>query len=315
MTGSIISSHHFHNEEAAYEVVESRLWPNGPVCPHCESTERISKMNGNSTRIGTYKCYVCRKPFTVKVGTIFEDSHIPMRLWLQAIYLMSASKKGISANQLHRTLGVTLKSAWFMAHRIRYAMEQGPKGPFGGTVEMDETYVGGKLRVGPQSNKPGERPKDRLVHTANKAAVVSLVQRGGSVRSYHIEKITARNLRPIVNEMVAKDAHLMTDTSSILDSASAGRKHSMVNHKAKEYVRIEKGEVITTNTVEGYFSILKRGINGTYHHCEKQHLHRYLAEFDFRYNNRIAKGVNDTARADELLTGVVGKRLTYQTTH
>lgn len=315
MNGSIISSPWFHNEEAAYAFVEKRIWPEGPVCPHCGSSVRISKMNGDSTRIGTYKCYACRKPFTVKVGTIFEDSHIPMRLWLQAIYLMSASKKGISANQLHRTLGVTLKSAWFMAHRIRYAMEQAPKGPFDGTVEMDETYVGGKLRVGPQVSKPGERPKDRLAHTANKAVVVSLVQRGGSVRSYHIQKVTARNLKPIVDEMVAKDAHLMTDTSSVLDSVGAVRKHSKVNHKEKEYVRIEKGTVITTNTVEGYFSILKRGINGVYHHCEKQHLHRYLAEFDFRYNNRIAKGVNDTERADELLTGVVGKRLTYETTH
>ena len=161
---------------------------------------------------------------------------------------------------------------------------------------MDETYVGGKLRVGPQADKAGERPKDRLVHTANKAAVVSLVQRGGFVRSYHVEKVTAKNLRPLVDEMVDKDAHPMTDTSTVLDSVGIGRKHSKVNHKVKEYVRIEKGAVITTNTVEGYFSILKRGINGTYHHCEKQHLHRYLAEFDFRYNHRIARGMNDTER-------------------
>jgi transposase-like protein len=194
-------------------------------------------------------------------------------------------------------------------------MEQGPKGPFGGIVEMDETYVGGKLRVGPQADKVGARPQDRLAHTANKAAVVSLVQRGGSVRSYHVEKVTAKNLKPLVNEMVAEDAHLMTDTSTVLDSVGIGRKHSKVNHKEKEYVRIEKGAVITTNTVEGYFSILKRGINGVYHHCEKQHLHRYLSEFDFRYNNRIAKGVDDTDRADRLLVGVVGKRLTYKTTH
>jgi transposase-like protein len=315
MRESILSSRYFQDEKAAYEFAEERLWPEGPVCPHCGSKERTGKLKGKSYRVGLHKCYVCRKPFTVKIGTIFEDSHVPMRHWLQAMYLMSSSKKGISANQLHRTLGVTLKTAWFMAHRIRYAMEQHPKGPFGGTVEMDETYVGGKLRVGPLTTKPGQRPKDRLAHTANKAVVVSLVQRGGKVRSYHIQKVTAKNLRPLVDEMVAKDAHLMTDESTVLDSAGAHRQHSKVNHKQKEYVRIEKGAVITTNTVEGYFSILKRGINGVYHHCEKQHLHRYLAEFDFRYNNRVAKGVDDIERADQLLAGVTGKRLTYRTTH
>jgi transposase-like protein len=313
MNQSIISATYFHNEEAAYAFVESKVWSNGPVCPHCGSTERISKMKGTSTRIGTYKCYVCRKPFTVKVGTIFEDSHVPLRYWLQAIYLMCASKKGISSNQLHRTLGVTLKTAWFMTHRIRYAMEQHPEGPFYGTVEMDETYIGGKIKTGPQTIRRGQRPQDRLSAFDNKATVVSVLNRGGSVRSYHVQRVTAKNLRPIVNEMVAKDAHLMTDTSSILDSASADRKHSKVNHQKDEYVRYENGECITTNTVEGYFSILKRGINGIYHHCGKQHLHRYLAEFDFRYNNRMAQGVDDTQRADKALSGIVGKRLTYTT--
>jgi transposase-like protein len=287
MSQSIISTSHFHNEEAAYTFVESKVWPNGPVCPHCGGTERISKMQGESTRIGTYKCYVCRKPFTVKVGTIFEDSHVALRLWLQAIYLMCASKKGISANQLHRTLGVTLKTAWFMAHRIRYAMEQHPDSPFYGPVEMDETYIGGKSRTGSQAVKPGQRPKDRLSPFDNKAAVVSVLQRGGSVRSYHVHRVTAKNLKPIVDEMIAEKAHLMTDTSTVLESVGAKRKHSKVNHKRKEYVRFEGNECITTNSIEGYFSILKRGINGIYHHCEKQHLHRYLAEFDFRYNNRI----------------------------
>ncbi len=312
MSQSIISAAYFHNEDAAYEFVESRVWPDGPVCPHCGERERISKMQGKSTRIGTYKCYACRNPFTVKIGTIFEGSHVPLRLWLQAIYLMCASKKGISANQLHRTLGVTLKTAWFMAHRIRLAMAQPSKEPFGGIVEMDETYVGGKLKLGSMAVKPGERPKDRLSPVANKAPVVSLVQRNGSVRSYHVTKITAYNLRPIVDEVVAKDAHLMTDTSTILKSAGAGRKLSQVNHEREEYVRYEDGECITTNTVEGYFSILKRGINGVYHHCSKHHLHRYLAEFDFRYNNRVAKGVNDTERAENALKGIVGKRLTYK---
>jgi len=309
MSNPILSDPRFHNEEAAYDFVESILWPDGPVCTHCGSKERIGKMNGKTTRIGAYKCYVCRKPFTVKVGTIFEDSHIALRLWLQAIYLMCSSKKGISTNQLHRTLGVTLKTAWFMTHRIRYAMEQNPSGPFYGTIEMDETYVGGKLRVGSYANNS----QDRLSGIANKAPVVSVLQRGGSVRSYHLHRVTAKNLKPIVAEMIAEDAHLMTDTSTVLASAGAHHKHSQVNHNEKEYVRIENGECITTNTVEGYFSILKRGINGIYHHCGKQHLHRYLAEFDFRYNNRIAMGIDDTTRAENALRGIAGKRLTYTT--
>ncbi|MHB8771132.1 MAG: IS1595 family transposase [Syntrophales bacterium] len=313
MSTPILSDPRFHNEEAAYDFIESIVWPDGPVCPHCGNSDRVGKMNGKSTRIGTYKCYTCRKPFTVKVGTIFEDSHVPLRLWLQAIYLMCASKKGISANQLHRTLGVTLKTAWFMMHRVRFAMDQRPDSPFCGPVEIDETYIGGKLRVGPLADKKGMRSEDRPHHTANKASVVSVLQRGGSVRSYHLHRVTAKNLRPIIAEMTADDAHLMTDTSTVLASAGAQRKHSQVNHNVKEYVRMENGECITTNGVEGYFSILKRGINGVYHHCGKEHLHRYLAEFDFRYNNRIALGIDDTERAEKALKGIVGKRLTYTT--
>lgn len=313
MSNPILSDPRFHNEEAAYDFVESIVWPGGPVCPHCGGKDRIGKMNGKSTRIGAYKCYACRKPFTVKVGTIFEDSHIHLRLWLQTIYLMCASKKGISANQLHRTLGVTLKTAWFMMHRVRYAMDQRPDSPFCGPVEIDETYIGGKLRVGPLPVQPGIRPMDRPHHTANKAPVVSVLQRGGSVRSYHLHRVTAKNLKPIIEEMTTKDAHLMTDTSTALASAGAQRKHSQVNHNVKEYARRENGELITTNSVEGYFSILKRGINGVYHHCGQEHLHRYLAEFDFRYNNRIAMGIDDTMRAENALKGIVGKRLTYTT--
>jgi transposase-like protein len=315
MKQSILSAARFNDERAAYDFVESKLWPNGPVCPHCGEKNRIGKLNGKTTRIGLRKCYACRKPFTVTMGTIFEDSHIPMRHWLQAIYLMAASKKGISANQLHRILDVSLKTAWFMAHRLRHAMNQEPSSPFGGTVEGDETYIGGKLRIGPHADKPGERPRDRLPHTANKAPVFSLVERGGSVKSYHIKKVAAKNLRPIIDKMVAKDAHLMTDTSMVMGRANFGRRHSRVNHAKKEYVRMENGEKISTNTIESYFALLKRGINGIYHHCESQHLHRYLAEFDFRYNNRIAKGIDDLERADNLLRSVVGKRLTYQTTH
>jgi transposase-like protein len=228
---------------------------------------------------------------------------------------MASSKKGVSANQIHRTLRVTLKTAWFMAHRLRLAMNHEPGAPFGGIVEIDETYVGGKLRIGSQAVKPGERPKDHPSHTSNKAPVFSLVQRGGSVKSYYMPKVTAKNLRPIIDKIVTKDAHVMTDDSTVLDSAAFDRKHSKVNHKEKEYVRMENGELITTNTIESYFAILKRGINGTYHHCDAKHLHRYLAEFDFRYNNRIAKGVDDLERTDNLLQGVVGKRLTYTTSN
>jgi transposase-like protein len=315
MSESILSSKRFNDEQAAFDFVESKLWPDGPVCPHCGEKTRIGRLKGKTTRTGLHKCYACLKPFTVTMGTIFEDSHVPLRHWLQAMYLMAASKKGISSNQLHRILGVTLKTAWFMTHRIRLAMNQEPSGPFGGTVEGDETYIGGKLRIGSQAVKPGERPKDHPPHISNKAPVFSLVQRGGSVKSYHVEKVTARTLRPIIDKMVAKDAHLMTDTSTVLDSAGFDRKHSRVNHNEKAYVRVENGEVITANTIEGYFALLKRGINGIYHHCDAKHLHRYLAEFDFRYNNRTAKGVDDLERTDNFLHGVVGKRLTYTTSN
>ncbi|MGD0232267.1 MAG: IS1595 family transposase, partial [Syntrophorhabdales bacterium] len=287
MSESILSSKRFQDEQAAYDFIESQLWPEGPVCPHCGEKTRIGQLKGKTTRRGLYKCYACRKPFTVTMGNIFEDSHVPMHQWLQAIYLMCSSKKGISSNQLHRTLGVTLKTAWFMTHRIRHAMNQEPNGPFGGIVEGDETFIGGKLRVGPLKNKPGERPKDRLSHTANKAPVFSLVQRGGNVKSYHVDKVTARNLRPIVDKIVAKDAHLMTDTSTVLDAVGFDRKHSKVNHNEKEYVRMENGECITTNTVEGYFSILKRGINGVYHHCEAKR-NALKGVFDYPYDDSVA---------------------------
>jgi len=295
MSESIISSPWFHNEESAYEFIEKKLWPHGPVCPHCGEMKRVSKMRGKSTRMGTYKCYACRKPFTVKIGTVFEDSHIPLRHWLQAIHLMASSKKGISANQLHRTLGVTLKSAWFMAHRIRYAMDQEPDSPFTGIVEVDETYVGGK-------------EKGRRGRGGNKTPVVALVQRNGSVVSKPVDHVTAYNLRKMIVKNVDKSAKIMTDDyTGYVGKLGDFAAHHVVNHSAKEYAR---GEV-HTNTVEGYFSILKRGIIGVYHHCEKQHLHRYCSEFDFRYNTRTAKGFNDTDRAEELLYGIVGKRLTY----
>ncbi|MGN6364431.1 IS1595 family transposase [Asticcacaulis taihuensis] len=307
---SALSASHFHNEEAAYAYVEARIWPNGPVCPHCGGYDRISKMNGKSTRIGAHKCYQCRKPFTVKIGTIFEASHVPMRLWLQAIYLISASKKGFSSNQLHRTLGVTLKTAWFMSHRIREAMRSGDMTPFGGNggmVEVDETYIGIDKAAAPIKDRRGlSRPVRNTVLTL-------LDRETGRTRSMVADKLTISTVTEILNLNMAKEARLMTDKAMFYRTpGKAFSEHNTVDHGADEYVR--KGDsTIHTNTIEGFFSIFKRGMRGIYQHCAKPHLHRYLAEYDFRYSNRVALGYNDADRADNILAGVVGKRLTYQT--
>ncbi|MGY3694270.1 transposase-like protein [Bradyrhizobium sp. USDA 3240] len=303
---SVLEAKHFHNEESAYKFVESRLWPNGPVCPHCGGVDRISKMGGKSTRIGTYKCYQCRKPFTVKVGTIFEASHVPMRHWLQAIFLMTSSKKGISSNQLHRTLGCTLKTAWFISHRIREAMRSGgllpPMGGNGKTVEIDETYIG---RLEGQSKNPRGG-------AAHKNVVLTLVERGGSARSFHIDSTSVADIIPIVRSNVRRESIVMTDEAPVYRQLGGEYfSHDTVNHGAKEYVRDD----ISTNTVEGFYSIFKRGMKGVYQHCKEKHLHRYLSEFDFRYSNRIATGYDDLARAEKALKGVRGKRLTYRTTN
>lgn len=307
MSKSIFSAAHFNDEAAAYAFVEARVWLHGRVCPHCGTMDRSGALKGKSVRIGTYKCYACRKPFTVKIGTIFEGSHIALRDWLVAIHLVCASKKGISATQLHRTLGITLKSAWFMAHRIREAMtaphagdDNGSLGGENKVVEADETYVGGKA-------------KNRKNHIPPKAAVFSLVERGGRVRSRHIPDVSASTLRPILKAQMDKRSYLMTDEApvyrKIAEEVASG--HGTVNHSAEEYVRL--GSFMHTNSAEGFFSILKRGITGTYHHVSQQHLHRYLAEFDFRHNNRSALGIEDVERAERALKGVVGKRLTYAT--
>lgn len=299
---SALSAPHFHNEEAAYAYVEARIWPEGPVCPHCGGVERISKMQGKSTRIGAYKCYQCRKPFTVKIGTIFEASHVPMNVWLQAMYLIAGSKKGISSNQLHRTLGVTLKTAWFMSHRIREAMKSNDPGMFGeggGMVEADETYIG---------RDPAKAHKG--ASGAHKMKVLALVDRAtGRSRAMVVDSLTLKELQPIINFNIDREARLMTDES--LAYKTVGRyfaSHDTVNHSALEYGRGE----FHTNTVEGYFSIFKRAMKGVYQHCAKKHLNRYLAEFDFRYTNRVANGFNDADRTTELVKGIVGRRLTYK---
>ena len=306
---SVLDARHFHDEAAAYRFVEERVWPEGPVCPHCGGVDRISAMKGKSTRLGMYKCYQCRKPFRVTVGTVFEASHVPLRLWLQAMFLMASSKKGISSNQLHRTLGVTLKTAWFMSHRLREAMRAvhlEPMGGAGSIVEIDETASG------KQQGHAGQKGWSHM------NTVLTLVERGGSARSFHVEGTGIAHLLPIIRANVAKESAIMTDSASwykhmISDAGFAS--HDKVDHGAHEYVRYGGERLVHTNTVEGFYSIFKRGMKGIYQHCGERHLHRYIAEFDFRYSNRVKVGFDDIARADKMLKGIVGKRLTYRTTN
>ncbi len=309
---SVLSQPRFHDEEAAFAFLEATLWTNGPVCPHCGCMGRIGKIKANvekRVRVGLYKCSDCvgGKQFTVKVGTVFEHARIPLHKMLQAVHLICSSKKGISSHQLHRILEIQYKSAWFLAHRIREALRDGSLAPMGGngaTVEVDETYIGRVVGV----------PKQRH-GGAHKNIVLTLVERGGAARSFHVDSTSVAKVVPIVKANIAKETALMTDSASWykhvnMDGAFAS--HDTVNHTKEEYVRIEEGRVITTNTVEGYYSIFKRGMKGIYQHCSERHLHRYLAEFDFRYNNRSRLGVEDKARASIALADVVGKRLLYR---
>ena len=308
---SVLSAKHFHDESAAYAFVEARVWPNGPLCPHCGGFERISKMKGKSTRIGAYKCYQCRKPFTVKVGTVFEASHVPMRHWLQAMFLLASSKKGISSNQLARTLGCTLKTAWFISHRIREAMKIVGAEPLGGAgkiIESDETYWGPKSAD--RDPRMKARRKGRPGH-GSKAKILTLVERGGQARSFKMDDFKSDTVRRVLLANASPLSRLMTDEGTTNAIGKHFAKHETVKHGADEYAR---GDV-STNTVEGFFSVFKRGMRGTYQHCQEKHLHRYLAEFDFRYNNRVALGVGDEERAERALKGIVGKRLTYAIPH
>jgi len=306
MSTSVIDAKALHNEAAAYAWVEARLWPDGPVCPHCGGVDRISKMGGKSTRIGVYKCYQCRKPFSVKVGIVFEASHVPMHYWLQAAYLMCSSKKGVSSNQLHRALGVTLKTAWFMSHRLWEAMRVigvEPMGGAGGIVEIDETFTGRIEGMPVQTTKGGA--------SSFKNTVLSLVTRGGAVRSFHVEGTTSGHLLPIIRANISKEAFIISDDWKAY--GALGKEywmHQTVNHGIGEYVR----GIVYTNTIEGYYSIFKRGMKGVYQHCSERHLHRYLSEFDFRCSNRIRLGVDDVERTERAIKGIVGKRLTYRTT-
>lgn len=290
------------DENKARLMLESLRWPNGAACPRCGSMDvyRIVAKEGSKTREGLYRCKDCRKlkknnQFTVTVGTIFEDSHIKLSLWLMAISLMCASKKGISAHQVHRMLGITYKTAWFMCHRIRFAMQPTDKKRMRGVIEADETYIGGKARMA-----------WRLTGRENKTPVVALVQRGGRVRSFVVPSVTAMTLKEVLLENVHPSSHLMTDEN--VGYKKIGKQfasHQTVNHARDEYAR---GDV-TTNTVEGFFGLLKRGVNGTFHHISKEHLHRYLSEFDFRYNRRK---MTDQQRTVQAIAGFEGKRLKYK---
>jgi transposase-like protein len=296
----------YTDENAAREHLEGLLWPDGPFCPHCGNSdpERIHKLQGKSTRPGVYKCRECEKPFSVTVGTVFEASHVPLHKWVYAVHLLTASKKGISSHQLMRMLGVSYKTAWFMSHRIREGMRPAKLEPMGGTgkiVEIDETLQG-RIEEAPTFVKRGQ-------HFNWRNTVLALVERGGSARSFHVQDATMATLLPIIRTNVRRESALMTDELSAYKKlGDEFESHQAVNHSAKEYVR---GDA-TTNTVEGYFSIFKRGMKGIYQHCSEKHLHRYLSEFDFRYSNRVALGVDDAERAEKALQGITGKRLTYR---
>ena len=307
MAKSVFDAPQFKTEEGAFVYVEAHLWPTGPVCHHCGNCDpaRIRKMQGKTTRMGLRKCNECRKPFTVRMGTIFESSHLALNLWLQVIHLMCASKKGVSTRQIQRMFECSMKTAWFLTHRIREAMRSGDLSPFGsdgGVVEVDETFIG---------RKKGREVRHGYEH---KMKVLSLVERNtGRSRMMVADNLTTAYVAPIVRANVAREATLMTDEAR--HYIKVGREfaaHGVVRHMTGEYVNLAD-RTIHTNTIEGSFSIFKRGMRGIYQHCAEHHLHRYLSEFEFRYSNREANGCNDTMRAEIALKGVIGKRLTYET--
>ena len=298
----------YHDDEAARLHLEAQRWPDGPYCPRCGECEKVTRLQGKSTAPGLCICKSCRTKFSVTMGTIFERSHVGLAKWMLAFRLMASSKKGVSALQLERTLGVTYKTAWFMAHRIREAMTDRSPDPIGGEgkfVETDETYIGGKDKNRHAKDRRGGRGQD------GKEAVVTLVERHGEARSFHVANVTAKTLRRVMVASADRKSHLMTDGSWVYKSVGKEfSAHSAVDHAHEEYVRGEAH----SNTVESYFAILKRGVYGTFHSVSQAHLHRYLAEFDFRYNRRTALGVSDTERTDAALKGSTGKRLTYRRT-
>jgi transposase-like protein len=308
MAETILSQPQFQDADKAREYLEALRWPNGPVCPHCGAIGGHYQLKGKATRPGVYKCVACSGQFTVTVGTVFERSKIALNVWLQAVHLICASKKGISAKQLERMLGVTYKTAWFMAHRIREAMIEEMAGPLGGSgkiVEADETYWGSETGAKNKANRFG----GKALTDSNK--VVALVERGGKVRAFHVPSVSGQNLKMVLQTQIHPDTHVMTDSSpryNQLKREHGFAAYDQINHSKGEYAR----GIVTTNTVEGYFSIFKRGLVGTFHHVAPKHLQRYSDEFSFRYNYRTAMGFDDTQRADMALKGIAGKRLTYR---
>lgn len=308
---SILSKPYFHDEAAAFAYVEGIIWGGQPICPKCGCFGRIYSIKPNpekKVRMGLKKCGDCKSQFTVRIGTIFEESHLPMHKWLQAIYLMCSSKKGVSAKQLERTLEVTYKTAWFLAHRIREAMRSGDLTPFGsegGYVEVDETFIG----MDPD-NKPVEGTR---VRSGQKMKVLSLIDRStGRSRSFVVDDLQISTLWPILNGNISREAKVRTDAAGFYKSIFwRWADHGIIAHHKKEYVSRDDRS-IHTNTVEGFYSIFKRGMKGVYQHCSKKHLNRYIAEFDFRYTNRSALGCEDQERTVRAIRGVVGKRLTYR---
>lgn len=299
----------FHDEAKAREWLEARLWPQGAICPHCGVVGEATAMKGDAHREGLWNCRACRKQFSVTVGTLYERSHVPLHKWLGATYLMMASKKGMSALQISRMIGVTYKTAWFMCHRIRESLRgnhgEGPLGGVGKVVEADETFVGGKDKNRHKSERMGHASRTSM------EPVVALVERDGRVRSFHVRDVNTKTLRPILTEQIHAGTHLVTDEAlQYRPIGPAFAQHSSVNHSMGEYVRGDAH----SNSVESYFAILKRGIFGTFHHVSAQHLKRYVGEFDFRYNERIALGVTDAERFSKSVPGIVGKRLTYRRT-
>lgn len=305
MRNNDLSNPIFHDEAKARAWLEAHLWPVGPICPHCGVIDQATALNGKAHRAGLYQCQACSEQFTVTVGTIYESSHLPLNKWLAATHLMMASKKGISALQISRLIGVTYKTAWFLCHRIRESLRETNPDLLGGNgkvVEGDETYVGGK-----DYNRHANK-RQHVGGGSQKEPVVSLVERGGKVRSRHVRDVNSKTLRTILSEELDTASRLMTDRSSPFRAAARGWDHDAINHTIGEYVR---GDV-STNTVELYFAILKRGVFGTFHHVSAQHLKRYVGEFDYRYNTRTALGFTDAERFAASIPGIVGKRLTYR---
>lgn len=314
-----LSDPRFQSPDKAREYLEAQRWPDGPICSHCGSNDATT-LHGKAHRVGVHQCNECREQFTVTTGSVMERSKIPLNKWLLAMHLLASSKKGYSAHQLHRTLGVTYQTAWFLAHRIREAMKPLNPTPIGGegkVVEADETYHGRREDPKPSKRRAAEgRPYIKRTKPFDKRVIVALVERGGETRMLHLDEATKATVREALVRNVDRASELHTDESALyIETGREFAGHHTVKHSAKEYVRYETDRLVHSNTVENVFSVFKRGMTGVYQHCGEAHLHRYLSEFEFRYNRRTALGVADTERAADIIRGTGGKRLTYGSAH